>query len=138
MNAALILLGCAVVRSSPASSPAASEVRVDAIVGTWTYAEDPTGRIPTDPVYVGSVMMFGADGAYAFQLGESALILEGTWALLGTEGAALRVHADYGRGRQHDLTLVPRRGPDGGVQGLEVRQADGSARYHARTETSDG
>ena len=70
------------------------------IEGVWIYANDPTKKIESDPVYEGSTITIEAGGRYAFALGASAMKpLEGRWTLRGAEADTFRLHTDYGRGR---------------------------------------
>ena len=102
------------------------------ILGTWVYAKDQTGVVPSEAVYEGSAITFGADGVYTFQLGQSTIALKGTWEVRGVDGDTVRVHTEYGKGRRNDLTLTLRRNPAGAAVGMEVREGDGStgARYY--------
>ena len=131
----LFLGACApVIRTdaptAPSHLPEASPV--NALQGTWIYSQDPTGQIPVDPIYTDSTLTFGADGHYAFQLGQTRIALEGSWVLTSAEGDVLRIHTEYGQGRRNDLALTLRRGASGAAVGMEVREGDGStgARYY--------
>lgn len=86
----------------------------------------------SESIYAGSTIMFGPDGKYTFQLGQSGVALQGTWELRGVEGNTVRVHTEYGQERRNDLTIKVRRDRRGAVIGMEVREGDGStgARYY--------
>jgi hypothetical protein len=104
------------------------------IAGVWIYANDPTKKIKSDPVYEGSTITIEAGGRYAFALGESAMKpLEGRWTLRGAEADTFRIHTDYGRGRANDMTLRVKRDAKGVIVGMEIREADDDptlARYY--------
>lgn len=102
------------------------------IEGTWVYAKDPSGVVKTESIYEGSTITFGPGGKYSFQLGQTQIALQGTWEVRGAEGDTVRVHTEYGQGRENDLALTIRRDRRGVVVGLVVREGDGStgARYY--------
>ena len=102
------------------------------IEGIWIYAKDPSGAVKSEAIYQGSTITFGPGGKYTFQLGETSIALQGTWALSGVDGDTVKVHTEYGQGRSNDLTLKVRRDRRGTVIGMEVREGDGStgARYY--------
>lgn len=131
----LLLGACASViqtnaPSAPSHLPEANPV--NALQGTWIYGQDPTGQIPVDPIYTDSTLTFGADGRYAFQLGQTRIALEGTWIMTSADGDLLLVHTEYGQGRHNDLALTLRRRASGATIGMEVREGDGTtaARYY--------
>ena len=95
-----------------------------AIEGTWVYAEDPTGKVKSEPIYEGSTITFEPGGRYAFALADTPKPLAGTWELRGAEGNIIRVHTEYGENRRNDLTLTVRRDARGSVAGFEVREGD--------------
>ena len=120
------------VSGPPPPARSAQAAPASRIEGTWIYAKDPTGAVPSEPIYVGSTITFGPGGKYTFQLGDTIVALQGTWELRGAQGDVFRVHTEYGQGRSNDLTLTIRRDPRGAVVGMEVREGDGStgARYY--------
>lgn len=115
-----------------ASSRPIQAAPVNPIEGTWVYAKDPSGVVKTESIYEGSTITFGPGGKYSFQLGQTQIALQGTWEVRGTARDTVRVHTEYGQGRENDLTLTIRRNPRGVVVGLVVREGDGStgARYY--------
>lgn len=137
----LLTVGCAGARASdpdPAHSDEAateeSETSAEDLHGTWAYAEDPEGEIPPDPVYENSTMTFEPDGTYAFDLG---VTLKGTWEKTGSEDGTLLVHTVYGSSdTETDIAVSFRRDDDGEVEGLVLREGDGSngRRFYVRQE----
>lgn len=113
-------------------APSLQAAQVTPIEGTWIYAKDPTGAVKSEAIYEGSTITFGPEGKYTFQLGQTAVALQGTWERRGVEGNTVRVHTEYGQERRNDLTLKVRRDRRGAVIGMEVREGDGStgARYY--------
>lgn len=115
-----------------ASTPPAPVTSMHNLEGTWIYAKDPTGAVPSEPIYEGSTLTFGPGSRYTFQLAGTRVALTGVWELRGVEGDVVRIHTEYGQDRRNDLTLALRRGADGAVIGMEVREGDGStgARFY--------
>ena len=98
------------------------------IHGTWVYAEDPTGTLPTDPVYAGSRVYFGADGAYRFTMGQ--IVLEGTYTVVEEQTDSVRLRVTLARGEGMDVRVEPRDG------GIVIYEGDGElpGRFHVRSE----
>lgn len=115
------------------SPPAPAENPMDELIGTWTYAEDPTGAVPSEDLYRTSRITFGADGSYAFQLEDDGMALTGTWSLRQTTDEGYLVDTAYGGGRTNLLHLEVRR--DGAaVVGFVVREGEErvGGRYYQR------
>ncbi len=97
------------------------------IYGTWVYAEDPTGTLPTEPIYTGTRVYFGADGVYRFTMGQ--IVLEGTYTVVEqTDLVHLRV--TLARGEEMDVRVQPR---DGAIVIYEGN-GDLPGHYHVRAE----
>lgn len=99
-------------------------------LGGWTYAPDPTGAIPHDPVYAGSGYTFLEDGTFRSQ--RSTLTLTGTWTLVRQTAAVASVQIAYGQGRTTEMHLQPVRDAQGRSVALIVWERDGASgrRYY--------
>ncbi len=99
-------------------------VNESTIHGTWIHAEDPAGELATEPIYEGSVLHFGADGAYRFTMGQ--ITLEGTYEVINV-AEAVTMKITLAGGEQMDSAVHPRGG------GIVIVEGDGSipGQYYA-------
>lgn len=105
--------------------------------GEWIHADDPTGAIPTDPIYRGSRLHFGEDGSYSFTMGGEGTLgpMTGTWRRVRGEGDELTYVATYDKGGEADPeTLRLRRDDSGQVVGLEVHDGVTPGAYYVRAD----
>jgi hypothetical protein len=110
--------------AEPAAAPepaAAEAVDTSAFHGTWEQADDPTGRITTDPLYAGSRLELREDGHYSFALGGGGSMgpMQGTWRRTGGSTDELRYVVTFARGSTDERVMRLRREGDR-VVGLEV------------------
>jgi hypothetical protein len=87
------------------------------IHGYWVYADDPTGELATDPVYTGSLVHFGADGTYAFSMGQ--ITLQGTYEVLES-AETVQTRVTLVNGAQMDISARIRDG------GIVIHEGDGT------------
>jgi hypothetical protein len=94
------------------------------IHGTWIYAEDPAGELPTDAVYTDSVVHFGADNVYRFTMGQ--ITLEGTYEVVSTD-SSVQTKVTLVSGSQMDIAVHRQ------DAGIVVVEGDGTlpGRYYA-------
>jgi hypothetical protein len=104
MVKALLVVPLAVMLSATAglSAPSAQTIRpatVNHFEGTWIYAKDPMGVVPTESIYDGSTITFGPGGKYSFQLArrESRYKARGRCVPRATPSACIRNTATVDR-----------------------------------------
>lgn len=126
----LVAPACGVVPPRADATAPADATLQRVPLGAWTYAPDPTGAIPLDPVYAGSGYTFLEDGTFRSQ--RPKLTVAGTWTLVRQTAEVASVQIAYAQGRTTEMHLQPVRDAQGRAVALIVWERDGASgrRYY--------